>query len=182
MLQNCNEYDLILTLLKGKSHIRELARKLGTNQTSVKRKLDELYKENLVDYRVEGKNYVYFIKKTLEVRIFVIIAESFNLILFLKRYPKLRGIIKKIIDREDIQMAIIFGSYAKGTSLESSDIDLYIESESLDIKKEIEKIDSKLSVKIGRYERENLLIREIESNHIVIKGIERFYEKNRFFD
>ena len=170
-----------MALLKGKSHIREIARKLKTNQTSVKRRLDELYKQNIVDYRIEGKNYVYFIKKTLEARSFVIMSESYNLILFLEKYPKLKGVIKKIIEKENIPMAIIFGSYAKGMPNESSDIDLYIESENFDLKKEIELIDSRLSVKIGRYDRENLLIKEIKANHIILKGIEQFYEKNRLF-
>jgi len=62
MLQNCNDYEIILILLKGEDHIREIARRLKTNQTSVKRRLDKLYKQNIVDYRIEGKNYVYFIK------------------------------------------------------------------------------------------------------------------------
>lgn len=171
-----------MALLKGKSHIREIARKLKTNQTSVKRRLDELYKQNIVDYRIEGKNYVYFIKKSLEARSFVIISESYSFILFLKKYPYLKGMIKKITEKENIDMAIIFGSYAKSIANKSSDIDFYIESENLDLKKEIELIDSRLSVKMGRYDKENLLIKEIESNHIIIKGIEKFYKKNRFFD
>jgi len=108
-------------------------------------------------------------------------SESYNLILFLEKYPKLKGVIKKIIEKENIPMAIIFGSYAKGMPNESSDIDLYIESENFDLKKEIELIDSRLSVKIGRYDRENLLIKEIKANHIILKGIEQFYEKNRLF-
>ena len=57
----------------------------------------------------------------------------------------------------------------------------YLRQKFFDLKKEIELIDSRLSVKIGRYDRENLLIKEIESNHIILKGIEQFYEKNRFF-
>lgn len=181
MLQNCNYYEIILTLVKGECHIREIARKLGTNQTSIKRRLGELYQENIVDYRVEGKNYVYFIKKSLEAKSYVKMSECYNYIVFLKKYPKIKGIIKKITEKENIEMAIIFGSYAKGIPNESSDIDIYIESENVNLKKEIEQIDSKLSVKIGRYDRENLLIKEIESNHIVIKGIEKFYDKNRFF-
>ncbi len=181
MLQNCNDYEIILTLLKGENHIREIARKLKTNQTTIKRRLDVLYNQNIVDYKIEGKNYVYFIKKSLEARSFVIISESYKVILFLDKYPNIKGIIKKITEKENIDMAIIFGSYAKGMPNESSDIDFYIESENLDLKKEIELIDSRLSVKIGRYDRENLLIKEIEANHIIIKGIEQFYEKNRFF-
>ncbi len=181
MLQNCNDYEIILALLSGESHIREMARQLNTNQTTVKRRLDHLYAQNIVDYRVEGKNYVYFIKKSLEARSFVIMSEGYRLLVFLQTYPKLRGIIKNIIEKENIEMAIIFGSYAKGIPKTSSDIDVYIETENLNLKKEIESMDSRINVKIGRYDRENLLIKEIELNHIIIKGIEKFYDKNRFF-
>ena len=38
-------------------------------------------------------------------------------------------------------------------------------------------IDSRLSVKIGRYDKESLLIKEIQKSHIVIKGVEEYYEK-----
>jgi len=37
MLQNCNDYEIILALIKGENHIREIARKLKTNQTSQKK-------------------------------------------------------------------------------------------------------------------------------------------------
>lgn len=181
MLQNCNDYQILLALLGGESHIREIARRLNTNQTTVKRRLDSLYNQNIVDYRVEGKNYVYFVKKSLEARSFVIMSEAYRLIGFLQRYPKLKGIIKNIIEKENIEMAILFGSYAKGTPKPSSDIDIYIETENLDLKKEIELMDSRINLKIGRYDSENLLIKEIELNHIIIKGIEKFYDKNRFF-
>ena len=42
--------------------------------------------------------------------------------------------------------------------------------------------DTKLSIKIGKYDKSNLLIKEILKNHIIIIGVERYYEKNRFFE
>ena len=48
--------------------------------------------------------------------------------------------------------------------------------------KDLEIFDSKLSIKIGKYDKKSLLIKEIEKNHIIIKGVEEFYEKTNFFE
>ncbi len=63
-----------------------------------------------------------------------------------------------------------------------SDLDLFIETTNKDLKKEIERIDAKINLKIGKYNKENLVIKEIEKNHIILKGVDIFYEKNKFFD
>jgi len=78
-------------------------------------------------------------------------------------------------------LAIIFGSYAKGLAHKDSDIDVYIETTNLQLKKDIEQLNTKLSVKIGKYNSTNILIQEIEKNHVIIKGVEQYYEKNKFF-
>ncbi|MEA3342861.1 MAG: nucleotidyltransferase domain-containing protein, partial [archaeon] len=100
----------------------------------------------------------------------------------IKKYPRLRKIIDKIKENKRISLAVIFGSYAKGTATKQSDIDLYIETEDRKIKELAELIDTKLSVKTGLYDRKNILIKEIEKDHIIIKGVEKFYEKNEFFE
>ena len=61
-----------------------------------------------------------------------------------------------------------------------SDIDIFVETEKREIKKELELINSRLSIKIGKYDKKNLLIKEIEKNHVIIKGGELFYEKFEF--
>jgi hypothetical protein len=50
------------------------------------------------------------------------------------------------------------------------------------VKQELERINSALSVKIGRYESKNLLIQEIKKNHVIIKGVEDYYARNGFFE
>ena len=79
-------------------------------------------------------------------------------------------------------LIIIFGSYSKGIETDKSDIDVYIETASNKIKDQAAKISKKFSVKTGKYAKENLLIKEIEKSHIMVKGVEIFYEKNKFFD
>lgn len=174
--------EIVNLLLQGRNHARGIAPKIGTNHMLVARKMKELARDNAVDFVQEGKNRSYFLKKTAEARACVFISENYKLILALSRYPGLRGIIEKIQKDKRIRMAILFGSYAKGLATKNSDIDIYIETGKRNIRKELRMLDSRLSIKIGEYDKKNPLMQEIEKNHIVIKGIEEYYEKNKFFD
>ncbi|MBM3199981.1 nucleotidyltransferase domain-containing protein, partial [Candidatus Woesearchaeota archaeon] len=140
-----------------------------------------LFEENVVDYREEGKNKVYFLKKNSESRSYIFMAEHYKLIRMLEIYPYLRKAVEKIQLDKRISLAVIFGSYAKNTANKNSDVDVYIETRDKKIKQDLEGTDSKLSIKIGAYDRKNLLIKEIEKNHVIIKGVEGFYEKNELF-
>ena len=96
-------------------------------------------------------------------------------------------LIQKIIDSntkksEKISMAVLFGSYAKGIAHKESDIDIYIDTTDARVKKEVELVDSKINIKTGRYDKNSLLIKEVDKNHVIIKGVESYYEKNKFFD
>lgn len=181
MEQKDYKMEIIGALLQERGHIRGIAQKLGTNHMLVARKIRELAKENAVDFSWAGKNKSYFLKKTADARAYALMAESYKLTHALSRYPGLRGIVERIQKDKKVRMAVLFGSYAKGLATKDSDIDIYIETQSRSMKKELQIIDSKLSVKIGKYDRESPLIREIEKSHVIIKGIEDFYEKNRFF-
>jgi len=182
MEQKNYKMEIVNQLLKSESHIRRLANKLATNHMTILRKIKILFKENIVDYREEGKNKVYFLKKNPETRSYVFMAEHYRLIQTIKKYPYLRKIIEKIQKDNTIGLAILFGSYAKHKAKKNSDIDIYIETKDRKIKQNLERFDSKLSVKIGIYDKKNLLIKEIEKNHVIIKGVKEFYEKNEFFD
>ena len=78
-------------------------------------------------------------------------------------------------------MIILFGSYAKGTPKKDSDIDIYLETNDNNVKTRVKETNSKLSIKIGKYNKSSLLIKEIEKNKVIIKGMEVYYEKNNFF-
>jgi len=171
---------LIKTGNKG-SHIRSLAKLLGTNQTTIARKTEELYKKNILDFRREGKNKVFYLKNTLEAKQFVYITELDKLTRTITKYPALTRVVEQIINNNKISLAILFGSYAKEIPSKDSDIDIYIDTSNRKIKEEVELIDSRISVKIGDYDTSSLLIKEIDTNHVIIKGAETYYGKNRFF-
>jgi len=175
MEQKDYNMEVLSVLIGGKSHIREIAKKLDTNPMMVSRRLKELLDKNAVDFKREGRNQVYFIKDSPEAMAFVIMAEQYKLMKIIEN-PEIRKIVRELLKNKKIKLAILFGSYAKNLSHERSDIDIYIETNDLKIKKEVESINSRVSVKIGKFNKDNVLIKEIIDNHIIIKGVERYYE------
>jgi len=169
-------------LKKGECHIREMAKLLQINHMTIYRKTNDLAKWNIIAFNQRGRNKTISLKKSLESEFFAYMTEHYKLIKLIKRYPLLRKTIDRIRGDVRYRLAVLFGSYAKFSATKDSDIDLYIESEDLAIKKELQMIDSKLSIKLGKYNKKNLLVREIEKNHVIIKGVEEFYEKSGFFD
>ncbi len=173
--------EIVLTLLQERCHIRGIASKLGTNHMIIVRKMQELSESNVVDFVQEGKNKTYFLKKTTEARSLVYMAENYKMLQTIEKYPSLRAFIEKIQRDQRVRLALLFGSYAKKTANKESDVDVFIETHDKALRNELSQADSRLSLKIGSYERESALIKEIEKSHVVLKGVEEFYEKNQFF-
>ena len=59
MEQKLYNYEAVLNLLKGSNHLRQIAKELGSNHMTIKRVLDALLAENVLDVRKEGKNNIY---------------------------------------------------------------------------------------------------------------------------
>ena len=175
-------YEVLLSLLKKEMHGRELAKELKTSLTRVQSILAELRNINILDYKVEGKNHVYFIKKNIISRSFILNAENYKLSKVLIKHPEFEPIFNDIIKKSKCSLIILFGSYAKEIPKKDSDIDIYIETTSQKIKEDVQKIYDLISVKIGKFNPDDLLIKEIIKNHVIIKGGEEYYEKIRFFE
>ena len=183
MVQNKNnlELEIILVLLKSKTHLREIARILKESHSTILRKINGLVKENVLDYNKEGKNKIFFIKNNLRAKNYVYSGEIHKLNKLLKKHPELSIILEDIKKDFSKGMIILFGSYAKGIPKKDSDIDIYLETNDNNIKTKVKEINSKLSIKIGKFDNKSLLIKEIIKNHIIIRGLEDFYTKNEFF-
>ncbi len=175
------KFEIIEELLREENHARAIAKKFDVNHMIIVRKFKELLDINVIDYKQRGKNKVYFLKNSIEAKAYVFKTEHYKVIKVLRYYPILAHIFVKIQNNK-IKLAVLFGSYAKGTADKRSDIDVYVETEDRNLKKELESINSKLSVKIGKLDLNSLLVKEIIKNHVIIKGVEEFYEKIRFFE
>jgi len=182
MVQNKNiELEVILNLIKNNSHLREIARSIKESHSTVSRKINELVKENIIDYKKQGKNKIFFIKNNLKAKNYIYSAEIYKLNKLLKKHPKLLIIFEDIKKNFSKAIIILFGSYAKGNEKSNSDIDIYLETTDNKIKNKIKELNSKLSIKIGEFDMNLLLIKEIIKNHVIIRGVEDFYERNNFF-
>lgn len=173
--------EIIILLLKGDLHTRAIAEQLNSNHATVLRKLRNLTDENIVDFHAEGKNKVFRMKRTIEARNAAMIAEIYKQSLVIARYPVLRGIFKAVLEMPEIPFVILFGSYAKGTTLKTSDIDIFIETSDPVRKNQLEQRHSLVSVKTGVFDTRDLLIREIMKDHVIIRGVEVYFDKTGFF-
>ena len=180
MEQKDYRFEIIGILLKGEDHVRSIAKRLKTNHMMISRKMKELLKMNIVDLKTNGRNQTYFVKTSVEAKTFILMTENYKLIKVIHKYPLLRDVVNKIKDDKRIKLALIFGSYAKNLANKKSDIDIFIETKNKKIKNEYSALDSKLRIKIGKFNRKENMFKEMDKNHLLIKGGEIFYEK--FFD
>jgi predicted nucleotidyltransferase len=174
--------EIVALLIKEDLHTRAIADQLRSNHATVLRKLRDLTEDNIVDFRMEGKNKVFHLKRTIEGRNAAMIAEIYKQSSIVSKYPVLRGIFQAIQAMPEILLAILYGSYVKGLATKGSDIDISIETSDSLKKKQLEQRHSSLSVKIGVFDTKDLLIREMMKDHILIKGVEVYYEKTGFFE
>ena len=175
------ESEVLLSLLKTQMHGRELAKLLETSLTRIQSILNRLSRHNVLDYKPEGKNHVYFIKKNIVAKAFILNAENYKLAKLLCKYAFLEPLFKEIAQKYPNRMVILFGSYAKFVPKDDSDIDLYIDPADKKVKETINRVNEMISVKTGEFNKEDLLIQEIIKNHIIVQGGETFYEKLGLF-
>ena len=171
------ELEIINVLLRSENHIRGVAKKLGESHSTVLRKLNNLKNENVVDSKVEGKNKIFFLKNNIISKNYIKKTELQKLSTLFRKYSELSVLFEEILRRTDEKLIVLFGSYAKGLAKKESDIDIYIETKDRNVKKSIEDIHSKISVKIGTFDTKSPLIKEIIKDHVIIRGIEVFYDK-----
>ena len=91
--------------------------------------------------------------------------------------PLRRAQYRDILKTTGEELIVLFGSYAKGLEKKDSDIDIYIETKSRNVKQVVEEIHSKINVKIGTFDIKSPLIKEIIKDHVILRGIEVFYDK-----
>ena len=95
----------------------------------------------------------------------------------MQKHFQLRQIFEIIQKDVNIHLAIVFGSYAKSSETKSSDIDIFIENIDKKTKDYLESVNSRLSIKTGRFDKNTILGKEIIRDMIIIKGVDNFYER-----
>lgn len=191
MLDNYNITQTTLKVIglyandyKKSLHIREIARKTDVDVKSIQIQLKKLEKINILSSVTRGKNKEFSLNQNIITRYYLIMAECFAVIAYLKRH----FLIKKMFSELDSHidgMVVLFGSYAKEGYTKESDIDLFVIGTQRVDKKIIQKtsdvIGRDINVKYSSREqflnglsRGDPLVKEVVLNHIVLKGADKF--------
>lgn len=186
MVTKVNDMDIKILSLFTKSYskeyyIREVEKLLGVSSRTSLVTLSKLEKKGILESKIKGKIKLYSIKKSILSREYFLLTEQYKNIQFLEKNHLIKEILEKI-DEFMQGMVMIFGSYAKGTQKEDSDIDLFIigkynETEIKDVGKKygIEINIKSYPMKIFQKEmHDDILLKEIIQNHILIKDVETF--------
>jgi predicted nucleotidyltransferase len=158
---------------------RKLANKLNMNQKTVSNILNNLEKQHILKFIQEGKNKYYYLNKSNPFAKEIIkLIETNKKIMFFREYNKLNELFLEI-EKRGSGLIIVFGSYAKFSSTKSSDLDLFVIGKI----NELKDLENLYNVKINlinsskkKFELNDLFIREIINNHIILKGVEEYLE------
>jgi len=186
MLTKVNDMDLkILTLFtkeyNREYYIREIEKLIAVSSRTSLVTLAKLEKKGILESKTKGKIKLYSIKKSTISREYFLLTEQYKKIKFMEK----NHLIKEILEKTDEFMQgiiVIFGSYAKEIQKEDSDLDLFIVGKYEEDK--IKNVGKKYGININiksypmkifkKEIHQDILLREIIGNHILIKGTEKF--------
>ncbi|HIH37932.1 TPA: hypothetical protein HA245_03255 [Candidatus Woesearchaeota archaeon] len=189
MLTKVNDMDLRILILFTKGYekeyyIREVEKLLEVSSRTALVTLAKLEKRGILESKTKGKIKTYSIKKSSLSMEFFLLTEQYKKIQFMEK----NHLVKEVLEKADEFMqgiVIVFGSYAKGMQKEDSDLDLFIVG-TFDEKK-IKETGNKygLDINIKSYpmdifEKEihnDILLKEVIDNHILIKDTEGFVRR-----
>lgn len=162
-------------------YIREVEKLLKVSSRTALVTLARLEKKGILESKTKGKIKAYSIKKSFLSRDFFVLTEQYKKIQFLDK----NHLVKEVFEKSDNYLngiVIIFGSYAKEIQKSDSDLDLFIvgkydEDKIKDVGKMYGIIINIKSYPLDVFEKEiqeDILLKEIVENHVVVKGVEEF--------
>ena len=193
-----NKFKIIKILDENRQglHMREISRQIKTGLPNIKRYLDIFEKRGII--KKEKKANLINITLNYKQEIFSDLKQI-HLNLFLELPKKIQLAFNDFLRelKEKPLISLIFGSYAKGNYIKTSDLDIFLVFQELRNEKQIEetakRIGMRTNVKINpiyiKYSefKKNFLDKnhnfsnEIRNNVIIINGIEYYYELIREF-
>lgn len=154
----------------------EISRIMKIPQQTVSRILNEMVELNLIRFKRQGRNKLFYLEKNEKTNLIIRIIESQKALEFLNKNKEEALIINDLLEKFD--NVIVFGSYASGKNKKDSDLDILI----LSNKKNILKIKSKYNIEINehfvnKFDKNNPLVKEVISNHILFGKIDKIIGK-----
>ena len=177
-------------------HVRKIAKLIKKNHVTLLPHLKTLEKDKILIAKTIGKNKMYSLNfENIITKNYLAISETVETTRFLEGVFLIKKITKEVFNLNLSGTIILFGSYAKKTFKDDSDIDVFylgqISDKEVGEIKKIGKIYGKtINVKkstlnnfeIGLRKKDHLIL-EIIKNHIVLQNPEQFINALwRFYD
>ena len=160
---------------------REMIGKAELSQKGIALALEELEKKFILKSRRQGTLKYYRLNLDYsEIKDILAVAEFIKKIEFFTKQRKIAHLF-----REDNRIVGVFGSYAKGSQKQSSDLDIFIigKTKKKDYNMRGSALDLSISIKyFSKAEwaklckQKNNLCKEIINNHTIIFGVEIFMD------
>jgi predicted nucleotidyltransferase len=171
----------------GEKTLKELQDRSGYSYERVYSALKSLEQKGLVSRKKVGKTLVYAISTSSDAALLAFIYSTVSKKeQFTKKFPNVWKVLDEFLAKASLQMAILFGSYAKGEAKEGSDIDLLCvngddaEKVALSLRHKYNLRITPVLVKKGDFknikEENPEFWRDLIEFGIVLKGQETFYE------
>jgi predicted nucleotidyltransferase len=167
-------------------HVREMAKLIKKSHVTLLPHLKDLERDKIITAKSSGRNKIFRLNtNNLLTKNLLLLAETFKTMTFIKKIY----LIKKITSEINYDgTVILFGSYAKQTFNEDSDIDIFclgkITKKEIQDFRKIGKTYGKMinvktstikNFKTGLFKKDPLII-EIIKNHILLQNAEPFID------
>jgi len=168
-------------------HVREIARQVGVDPSTILSQLQKLVSLNVLTYSLvpRGRNKEYRLNlENLSTKYCMVEAEANLTLNFLQGNYLIKKILSEL-DRDLDGIVILFGSYARGAATAKSDVDILvitstkinerlIEEEERIVGKDISVQRASRSRFLDGLRGNEPLMKEVVGNHILLKGIDDF--------
>ena len=146
-------------------YLREISRKVGMNESSVSRHLNELTKHKILIANLDGNLKKFKIAVKFLPKLFSLYDQEKLMNLPSIRRNAMQYYLKKTINKP--LLAVVFGSTAKGTFKEESDLDiLLVSSSKIDNSQAIKYAQAQTGIKIQEFQvDEKTFYKEIKSKN-----------------
>lgn len=169
--------NIILSLfcsnLRKRYHLREISKLSSIPLKTTSRTLEELEKEGVIKSKRDGRHKYFELNlDNIKTKFFIQETEIYRTFIFLEKYPVFKSFLKeiKLIDCS----IVVYGSFANLTASKNSDLDILVISDkkielpNYILPYNIHKIVLSKKVFLTGLEKEEPLLREILSNHIIL--------------
>ena len=163
-------------------HVREIAKKLKISPSAVSYMARRLERGHILRHATEGRNKKYFINfGNPAAKGVLAAAEIAKRTQIMEKYFIIKKLAAEVNFRGSI--ALLFGSFAKGTAGEGSDIDIMIIGKNKALENELEKFGKLykkqvqvMSLQENDFMRGGELVSEVMKSHVALNNAEGFVD------